>query len=131
MRDRTAAEILARLTAAGVPAHLAEATVARLQAQRYLDDRRLALEAARRAAARGFGSERVRAALEARGIDARSIDCAVEAAFLDEVTLARALWQRRFAATPQSAAARARGARFLLGRGFPEAIVLAIVEEGC
>ncbi|HVO22842.1 MAG TPA: RecX family transcriptional regulator [Candidatus Margulisiibacteriota bacterium] len=108
-----------------------DATIRRLQELRYLDDRRLAITAAAQAALRGRGSEYVRAQLTTKGIAETLIDDSVAAAFHDEAQLARRVLARRFPRPPQPPAARAKAARFLLQRGFPEAVVLAILEEGC
>ena len=130
-RDRTTAEIRARLDAHGIaPEHVA-ATVRRLLDLQYLDDARYAHDAAATAARRGYGSERARTDLIAKGIDTPLAATAVAAAFADEPALARQALTRRFPNPPHDARARARAARFLLGRGFSDDVVLAILGEGC
>ncbi len=120
-----------RLASAGATAAAIAATIARLQELHYLDDARVARTAAEAAARRGHGSERVRADLGTKGIAEPLVDAAVDAAFADEPTLARAVLARRFSTLPDDARGRAKAARFLLQRGFPEAVVLAILGEGC
>ena len=129
--DRSEQEIRDALAGAGVAAQRINATISRLRQLHFLDDRRLAAQVADRAARRGFGSERVRTELHARGVDAALVDAAVGAAFEDEMTLAQQAYARRFADAPLPLAQRAKAARFLLGRGFPEQVVLAILGEGC
>jgi regulatory protein len=129
--DRSAHEIRTALAASGVSAVRIETTLGRLRALRYVDDERFATQVAERAVQRGFGSERVRAELSAKGVTEELIAAAVAAAFADEQGLARAICTRRFGAVPVPAPQRPKAARFLHGRGFPEAIVLAILDEGC
>jgi regulatory protein len=129
--DRSTHEIRTRLAAAGAEPEVIAATVRRLQERHYLDDERFARATAEAAARRGHGSERVRAALAAKGVGEALVDRAVAAAFADEAALAQAALARRFPTPPRDARERAKAARFLLQRGFPEAVVLAILGEGC
>ena len=108
-----------------------EAIVQRLQHHRYLDDGRFAEGIARRAVRRGQGSRRARSDLHKKGIAKALIDDALARSFLDEADLARQTLSRRYKTPPQDKASRARAARFLLQRGFPQRIVLAILKEGC
>ena len=130
-QDRSTAEIRTRLEASGAAAETITATIGRLLDLRYLDDERFARASAEAAARRGHGSERVRTALAAKGVAEGLIDAAIAAAFADEAGLVRDVLTRRFPTPPQDARARAKAARFLLQRGFPESLVLAILGEGC
>ncbi|MFN8627616.1 MAG: regulatory protein RecX [Candidatus Binatia bacterium] len=130
-RDRSAHEIRGRLTAVGIsPAAIAE-TVRRLQDRGYLDDRRFALGAAERALRRGYGSEFLRATLQQQGVADAAIEAALHAAYSDEIAVARLVLGRRFGSLPRTAAEQGRAARFLARRGFPEAVVFAILGEAC
>ena len=130
-RDRSEQEVRARLAAFGASAGVIAATIGRLRELHYLDERRFARGVAEAAVRRGQGSARVRAALTAKGVPDGLIDEAVVACFADEIALARQALERRHPAPPRSVAERAKAARFLLQRGFPEAAVLAILGEGC
>jgi len=129
--DRSEQELRRRLSTRGASTGVIDATITRLQQLGYLDDRRFAHGAAEQAVRRGHGSERVRATLAAQGVADDLIDAAINAAFDDETALARQVLARRYPIAPQHPAERARAARYLLRRGFPEVIVLAIVGEGC
>jgi len=129
--DRSTHEVRSRLNASGITPDIVAATITRLEALHYLDDERFARSAAENAARRGHGSERVRATLAAKGIAEALVDAAVAAAFADESALARVALTRRFPTLPPGDRARAKAARFLLQRGFPEAVVLAILGDGC
>jgi len=124
-------EIRIRLTAAGVAPSVIRATVARLHRLHYVDDRRFAQSAAEQAARRGHGSAYARAQLAAKGVADALIDEALSAPFADELELARAVLARRYATLPERPAERAKAARFLLRRGFPESVVFAILDEPC
>jgi len=130
-RDRSEYEIRTRLAAAEIPGTIVDQTVHRLQSFRYLDDRRFADGTAERAARDGRGSLYVRARLSMLGVAESVIDAAVAAAFTDEPTLARRVLTRRYPNTPAAPRERAKAARFLAQRGFPDTVVLAILGEGC
>ncbi len=131
VHDRSASEIRGRLAADGTASAVIERTIRRLHGLQYLDDRRFAAAAAEQAWRRGRGSEYVRAQLTAKGVAEALIEEIVAAAFNDETRLAREVLARRYPTDPQQPAERAKAARFLHQRGFPEAVVLAILGEGC
>jgi regulatory protein len=129
--DRSEFEIRGRLAALEIAPPIIEATIRRLHELRYLDERRFAFAAAEQAAQRGHGSDYVRAQLTAKGVAEALIEDGIVATFDDETRLARAVLARRYPNEPQHPAERAKAARFLHQRGFPEAVVLAILGEGC
>ena len=129
--DRSECEIRSRLVALEIAPAVIESTIRRLHELRYLDERRFAVAAAEQAAQRGHGSDYVRAQLTTKGVAAALIEDSIAAAFDDETRLARAVLARRYPDEPQQPAERAKAARFLYQRGFPEAVVLAILGEGC
>jgi regulatory protein len=129
--DRSTHEVRTRLDASGAAPEIVAGTIRRLQELHYIDDERFARTAADNAARRGHGSERVRAELAAKGVAEPLVDAAIAAVFADEPALAQAALSRRFPTLPHTTRERAKAARFLLQRGFPEALVLAILGEGC
>jgi regulatory protein len=129
--DRSEYEIRNRLAALDVAPTVIEATIRHLHDLHYLDDRRFAAAAAEQACQRGHGSEYVRAQLTLKGVAEALIEDSITATFHDEVRLARQVLERRYPVEPQRPAERAKAARFLYQRGFPEAVVLAILGEGC
>jgi len=130
-RERSAAEVAVRLRAAGGTDAAVDAVLERLRARGYVDDGRVAQHAAAAAARRGRGSIYARTKLAARGVPPVLIDAAIHDHFTDEAGLAGSVLARRYANPPLSPADRARAGRFLLQRGFPRAVVLAILGEGC
>jgi regulatory protein len=122
---RTEADLEARLVARGYHKATAAKTVERCRELGYVGDERFAHERAQALRARGAGSLKIAADLEARGFPQTLVDAAVEesregAAELD--------WARRALA----AAGRPRGAkawRLLAGRGFPEDVVVDLLGD--
>jgi regulatory protein len=129
--DRSEFEIRGRLAAQEVAPAIVDATIRRLHELDYLDDRRFATTVAEQAWQRGHGSEYVRAQLTMKGVAEPLIEASIAAIFHDETGLARQVLERRYASVPERPAERAKAARFLHQRGFPETVVLAILGEGC
>jgi regulatory protein len=117
-RDRSTAELEARLEQRGVrPSDRAAAveTMARLG---YVDDERMATDRARNMASRGFGDEAIRFDLEGRGIDTELIAAAIEH-LAPEAERARAIVARSDSDT--------KAARNLAAKGFsPETVEAAV-----
>jgi regulatory protein len=116
-----------------------DAAVARLKAERALDDRRVALACARSAVRlKGRGRERVRRAVESLGISRDLARAAVDEVFteIDEsALLARALdkrWPRVIAAAPAQDAVRREIQRIyqaLVRQGFPPDRVMQAIRS--
>ena len=118
-RDHCAAELAARLVERGAEAAQAEAVVAKLVSERFVDDARYAEHYVAAHAERGQGPLRIAQELAGRGMAPDIVEAAV--ASRDEAWKARcvALRRRRFGdAVPAEWAERARQARFLQYRGF-------------
>ena len=130
-RDRSEQEIRSRLVAGGESGATITATLRRLRRYGYVDDHRFALSVAEQARRRGYGSEYVRAQLEHKGVADQMIEQSLRANFDDEAELAEQALTRHFPEGLREPAGRARAARFLLRRGFPEAVVFAILDEAC
>lgn len=131
VRERSEHELRERLSRRGADNSAIDAVVQRLYHYRYLDDGRFAEGMARRALRRGHGSRRLRADLTAKGISKAHIEAALKQTFVDEADLARRTLLKRYKSVPDNDAGRAKAARFLLQRGFPQRLVLAILREGC
>ncbi|GIW44996.1 MAG: hypothetical protein KatS3mg077_2278 [Candidatus Binatia bacterium] len=130
-RDRSVKETEDYLRRIGCPTALVERVLARLRARGYVHDGRLAQSRVEYWLRRGYGRERVRAELEARGVAEEEIAAALEAAEAREPGIAGDLVRRRFPRFRSDERQRARAYRFLLSRGFPEALVVVIVGEPC
>jgi len=128
-RDHSAAEMRRALRRAGHGDTEVERVVARLTAERYLDDAGLAARYARsRIAGQGLGRNRVRAGLRVRGVARATAEAGLrealaevsEAAALD--ALARRYWRQHTAEAAPPRRLQKLWA-FLLRRGFPAGLV--------
>jgi regulatory protein len=119
-RDRTTAEVLAHLGRRGVDEATAEAAVAELGRQGYLDDARYARRFAEdRWRLDAWGDERIAARLTAAGVGADEIESALgdrDAAQAHEAAVA--LLRRRVRAAPSSDRERERALGLLVRRGY-------------
>ena len=98
-----------------------------LEAHRYLSEARFA-ESRVHARAGRFGNLRIRQELAQHRV---VLTADAEQSLKDtELARAREVWRRRYGAPAQSAAERARQARFLTGRGFSAETVRRVLREG-
>jgi regulatory protein len=113
-RDRSAAELDARLQSRGVRPSERASAVETLVRLGYVDDERVAVDRAVSLASRGFGDAAIRFDLEGRGIDGELITAALERVD-PETERARAILAR--------SVSDQKAARTLAAKGFsPEAI---------
>lgn len=129
-RERTTAEIAAWLSEKDFEAGVVETVLERLTETGGLDDARYArLFAEDKRELESWGSERIRAGLEARGVPARLIDHALVALTNEgETERAAALLQARGEAL-DSESARGRALAFLVRRGYPSEIAYEAVRR--
>jgi regulatory protein len=111
---------------ANEPQALAEALDA-LQAKGFINDERVADSVLHRRASK-LGTARVRAELQAKGLDSAVVQAAVESLRDTEVERARAVWQRKFSRPPADASERAKQMRFLAARGFGAEAIRRVVS---
>ena len=126
MREHSRLELERKLreheTRAG---ELAEALDA-LAARGFISDERVADSVLHRRAAK-LGASRVKAELQAKGLDEAVVREAVKQLRGTELERAREVWRRKFGRPPADAAERAKQMRFLAARGFSgEAVRRAI-----
>lgn len=75
-----------------------------------------------------FGAARLRQDLHQRGLDpAMAVEAVADLA--GELTRARAVWAKKFAAAPADAREWARQARFLQGRGFAVDVIRKLLKN--
>jgi regulatory protein len=129
----TGRDLARRLCRRGAPADVADAVVADMVARGYVDDRAFALTwAESRARDRGFGRQRLRQELVARGIARPLVEAAIERAFeeTDELLRARLAATRRLAmlrrGAPDQIARRLHD--YLRRRGYPGDIVRQVLR---
>jgi regulatory protein len=130
-RERTTGEIRAHLERKGVPDAIAEAVIAQLVTDGYLDDQRYAEAYVHdKRHLDGWGSERIRRELESRGLDRDLINAALDPGPLDgaesetEFDRALALLERRFPDPPRERRERDRALGMLIRKGFDGELAL-------
>jgi regulatory protein len=117
-RDRTAAELDARLEQRGVGGPEREQALETLERIGYVDDERFARMRAEQLAARGSGDALIRDDLERRGVAADAIQRAIEALDLERERAARIAEHR---------GRSVKTARYLASRGFGEEALEGLV----
>lgn len=125
-RERTQAEMRAHLERTGVDPRSVEQAIAALVEDAQLDDRRFArLFIEDKRELEGWGSDRIRQTLLARGIEADLIDGALaEAGGDDELERALGLLRRRFPSPPHDRRERDRALGVLLRKGYDAELAL-------
>ena len=126
-REHTRSELRRKLAPHEETEGQLDALLDALQAQGFLSDERAAASLVHRRAAR-LGTQRLRQELQAKGLDASTVDAALEGLGGTELERARVLWERKFGALAPDAAGRARQVRFLLARGFASDTVRRVVR---
>lgn len=125
-RDRSVAELRRYLVGKGSPEEAADAAIAELEAQGYVDDARLAHRFAEdRRRLDAWGNDRIERRLREMGVGRPEIDAALAAladadaeSGLGEMEAAVALLRRRFPAPPETDRDRERALGLLVRRGY-------------
>lgn len=135
VRSHFRAELAAKLTRRGYPEEEVEATLDRLTAEGYLDDRRAAEElTAARVERGGEGRRRLRAELARRGVAPAVVEETVAALTPeDDLPAAREAarrWSSRRPAGKDPRAEAASLARHLERKGFSHRAIVAVLREG-
>jgi regulatory protein len=119
-RDRSTAELDARLERRGLGERERAEALETLTRIGYVDDERFALTRAEQLAARGSGDAMIRDDLERRGVGAEQIESALARLEPEHERAARIVRDR---------GAGAKTARYLASRGFGEEAVAALVAR--
>lgn len=130
-RERTGGELEAHLERKGISPHTRAAVLQHLRADGYLDDSRYALMYVHdKRELDGWGSERIRRELSARGLDRELIEAALSAHEAErgdgetELDRALSLLRRRFPTPPADRRDRERALGMLIRRGFDGELAL-------
>jgi regulatory protein len=126
-REYTRAELRAKLAAHGDDADEVETVLGEMEARGWLSEGRFAeqLVATRRGR---FGSLRIAHELRERGVPEEVVDSLLPGLEDDDLRVAREIWRQKFGKRPESAAERAKQARFLQGRGFSAEVVRRLLR---
>ncbi|MCO5107997.1 MAG: recombination regulator RecX [Burkholderiaceae bacterium] len=125
-REHSRAELARKLAPHSESVEHLESVLDELVAARLLSNERFAESLVHRRAER-YGTATIRQEMRAHGLDQALVQAHAAALERTELERARAVWQRRFGALPESLAERARQTRFLLARGFPAGIVRRVL----
>jgi regulatory protein len=120
-RDRTVAELDARLEERGVGEEARREALNRLERLGYVDDGRFAAARAEQLARRGVGDALIRHDLERRGVEGEVVETALEALEPERDRALRIVAER---------GRSARTARYLASRGFADEAVEEAVAAG-
>lgn len=127
--DRTVAQVEQHLRARGASPALAQQTIDRLSALRYLNDRTYAERwVERRLARQAMGPGRLKAELQSKGITASVAEDTIAKAFVDvdEETLARRALESRQRKGRRVNLAQAQ--QFLRQRGFEDEVIGRMIQ---
>ena len=119
-RDRSSAELEARLEQRGVEAAVREHALETLERIGYVDDERFARSRAEQLAARGSGDALIRHDLQGRGIAAEHVETALEALQPERERAERLAEQR---------GRSVKTARYLASRGFDAEALEGLVAQ--
>ena len=130
-RDFARHELVTRLETKGYPRAQVQTVVEQLAAEKLLSEGRFVAQFVRQHAGRGQGPVRIRLELRQRGVEAESIDTAIDESGEDWIETARIARRRKFGASPPADfRERAKQARFLQYRGFSAEQVRAALGPG-
>ncbi|MGV8712769.1 MAG: recombination regulator RecX [Nitrosomonas sp.] len=111
------------------PAILAE-VLDKLECEGVLSTERAAEQIIRSSRAR-FGSRRIIHALKEKGIDAACIQEALPSLKETEQGAAFAVWQKKFAKSPESKEEWGKQMRFMMNRGFSIDVIRHVLSRAC
>jgi regulatory protein len=126
-RDRSRAEMQRLLSAHCSDAHTVAMLLDDLQARGWLSEARLAEQFVDKRRARASAA-RLRQEMARRGLPHEVIADATSGLEADDLTTALALWRRRFRESATDRPERERQLRFLLNRGFSQAVALKVLR---
>jgi len=129
MREHSRVELRRKLVARGDGTDDLELLLDSLEQKGLLSDARFAESYVRSKAGR-LGSARLRRELGERGVSSDIVTMVLDEALPDdELTRARAVWQKKFGDPPQDRNDWARQARFLQTRGFAVEVIRKLLKE--
>ena len=129
MREHSRLELERKLRAHETQAGELAALLDALAARGFISDERVADSVLHRRAGK-LGASRVKAELQAKGLDEAVVREAVEQLRGSEVERAREVWRKKFSQPPTDAKERAKQIRFLAARGFSGEAVRRAIEGG-
>ena len=127
MREHSRLELERKLQQYAESAEALAQVLDLLEAKKYIQPERVAESWVHRRAAK-WGNQRLQHELEAKGLDADTIDAALQSAAASELERAQQVWQKKYGQVAADRTAQAQQMRFLLGRGFAPEVVRRVVQ---
>ncbi len=127
LREHSRLELERKLRAHETQEGELSAVLDALAARGFISDERVADSVLHRRAGK-LGASRVKAELQAKGLDETVVREAIEQLRGSEVERAREVWRKKFGQPPADAKERAKQMRFLAARGFSGEIVRRVIE---
>jgi len=97
-----------------------------LQSRGFIDHQRVADSVVHRRSAK-LGAMRIRQELQAKGLDAQTVDTALVPLRASEFDRAREVWRKKFGSLASDANERAKQSRVLAARGFGAEVIRRVV----
>lgn len=116
-REYSRLELSRRLANYGEDADEISAVLSDFEQRGWLSDARCAEQVVHQRQA-SMGIRRITQELREKGLDAATIEAALEANPVDELEVARSVWQKKFGTPPTTQQEKAKQVRFLQSRGF-------------
>jgi len=126
-RDRSRSEMRRSLAAHSSDAAMLEHVLDQLQVRGWLSEARMAEHFVGTRRAR-MSTTRMRQEMTRRGLDADVIAQSTAGLEQADLPVAAALWRKRFRSPPQDRKEREKQLRFLLQRGFSQAVALKVLR---
>lgn len=126
-RELTRAELQAKLSPYVSETDDLPGVLDDLEKRGWLSDAR-ASEQIVRIRSEKFGTQRIAHELRQKGVSEALINEAIPQLKQNELEIARAVWQRKFAGPPQDQKEKARQVRFLQSRGFSMEVIFKILR---
>ncbi|MEO7031050.1 MAG: recombination regulator RecX [Herbaspirillum sp.] len=127
MREHSRIELTRKLARYAQDGDDVEKLLDTLEAANFLSQTRFSESLVHRRAAR-FGNNRILSELKTHGVIGEQLSSIKQTLAVDEVTRARAVWQRKFGQPAVDAAQRAKQIRFLSQRGFSQQTIFKVLR---
>ena len=127
-REHSARELARKLKARGVGEDEAAAAIGVVISEGWQSDERYAEMLVRTRIAHGYGPMRIEAELRVAGLPSDRIRAALDAAGVDWRVQAAEAHAKKFGAPPKTSVERAKHYRFLQGRGFDSSQIAAVLK---
>lgn len=127
MREHSRIELTRKLARYAQDGDDVEKLLDTLEAANFLSQTRFSESLVHRRAAR-FGNNRILSELKTHGVIGEQLSSIKQTLAVDEVTRARAVWQRKFGQSAVDAAQRAKQIRFLSQRGFSQQTIFKVLR---